>query len=384
MKSKNIGCTVNLSKNEIERYNRHLLLPGIGVAGQEKLVESRVLCIGSGGLGSPVLLYLAAAGVGRLGIMDFDVVDVSNLQRQIIFSTQSVGKSKVESASQKIHELNPQIKTDRIDYKLTKENALDLFSSYDVIVDCTDNFPARYLINDACELTGKPNVYGSIFRFEGQVSVFNYAGGPGYRDLFPEPPEQGLVPDCATAGVLGILPGLIGTIQATEVIKVILGIGNTLSGRLLLYDALKMTFREIKIPKDNSRQPVIELVDYSESCNSQAETMQSQEINPQYEISASSLANELQTNNVLLIDVREPMEWDICHIPGATLIPLGELDDRLNELDTQKQIIAYCRTGIRTLEALRILHEAGFSTAKHLHGGIYAWSDEVDPTVPKY
>ncbi|KAA3658287.1 MAG: molybdopterin-synthase adenylyltransferase MoeB [Calditrichaeota bacterium] len=375
---------MSLSKNEIERYNRHLLLPEIGIAGQQRLKEAKVLCVGSGGLGSPVLLYLAAAGVGRLGIMDFDVVDASNLQRQILFSTSAIGKSKVESASQKLHELNSHTKTDRLDFRLTAENATDVFPAYDVIVDCTDNFPTRYLINDACEMLGKPNVYGSIFRFEGQVSVFNYQNGPGYRDLYPEPPEHGLVPDCATAGVLGILPGLIGTIQATEVIKILLELGNTLAGRLLLYDALKMSFREIKIAKDKSRQPVTKLVDYSETCNAQTNFMQSQESNPSFEINATDLAKQLQVDDVFLIDVREPMEWDICHLPGATLIPLGELESRLDELDNEKKIVTYCRAGIRTIEALRILHTAGFTTAKHLRGGIHAWSDAVDPSVPKY
>ncbi|KAA3612078.1 MAG: molybdopterin-synthase adenylyltransferase MoeB [Calditrichaeota bacterium] len=375
---------MNLTKNEIERYSRQLVLPEFGIAGQEKLKAAKVLCVGTGGLGSSLLLYLAASGVGQLGIVDFDVVDASNLQRQIIHGTSSIGKSKVESAKDAIFEINPLVKTDIYDAPFTTGTALDLVKNYDVIVDCTDNFPTRYLINDACVLADKPFVYGSIFRFEGQASVFNYQDGPNYRDLYPTPPSPWLVPNCVVGGVLGILPGTIGLIQATETVKILIGKGETLSGRLLLYDAMNMRFRELKLKKNPAREPITELINYTEFCGTQSPGDTAVEIDPALEITATELAEKLKTEDITLIDIREPLEWEICHLPGSTLIPLSQLAEKTKEIDKAKKIVACCRSGVRSVEALHILHKAGFTDAVHLRGGVHAWCDEVDQTMPKY
>ncbi len=375
---------MKLNCEERERYSRHLLLPDIGFAGQKKLKSARILCVGTGGLGSPVLQYLAAAGVGHLGIIDFDVVDAANLHRQIIHRTSSVGKAKVESAAAAIKEINPNVKTELFPAPFTSANALALVNDYDLIIDCTDNFPTRYLVNDACEIAGKAYIYGSIFRFEGQASVFNYQQGPTYRDLYPEPPDPGLVPNCAVAGVLGILPGIIGLIQATEAIKLILGKGESLSGRLLLYDALKMRFRELKLKKNPARKPIIKFIDYDAFCGIKARQSAAETIDARFELTARQLAEKLKNSDLQLLDVREMGEWEIGHLQNALLIPLRELADRLDELDKKREIVVYCRTGIRSIEALTVLHAADFSNAKHLHGGLHAWSDEIDPNMPKY
>ena len=376
----------SLTNDEIQRYSRHLILEEVGMAGQEKLKGSAVLCVGTGGLGSPLLLYLAAAGVGRIGIIDFDVVDASNLQRQVIHGTATVGRKKVESAKERILDINPHIQVDLFDVALTSENALELFAPYDVIVDGTDNFPTRYLVNDACVLTGKPNVYGSIFKFEGQATVFNYQDGPNYRDLYPEPPPPGLVPSCAEGGVLGILPGVIGCIQATETIKILLGTGTTLSGRLLTYDALNMRFKEFKLRRDPEAKAITGLIDYQQFCGVPANDHEEQAAAERevIEITAPQLVERLKTNHLQLIDVREPHEWDICRIDGATLIPLGQIETRLSELDRGQEVIVYCKMGGRSKKAYNILRDQGFTELRNLTGGIRAWSEEVDPTVPTY
>ncbi len=383
---------IQLTKDDYERYSRHLILPEVGLEGQKRLKAASVLCVGTGGLGSPLLLYLAAAGIGRIGIVDFDVVDSSNLQRQVIHGTSWVGKPKIESAKNRIHEINPYCQVDLYETRLSSENALDIFRDYDVIVDGTDNFPTRYLVNDACVLLGKPNVYGSIFRFEGQASVFNYQDGPNYRDLYPEPPPPGLVPSCAEGGVLGILPGVIGVIQATETVKIILGVGQTLSGRLLLYNALNMTFRELKL-RPNPVRPVIEtLIDYEEFCGiPQAKAAEEQQKAAMQEITVTELKALLDkgADGYVLIDVRNPNEYEIARIPGATLIPLPEIENgdgvaKVKALLNGHKLIAHCKMGGRSAKALSILKEKAGIDGINVKGGITAWSREVDPTVPEY
>ncbi len=380
---------VELSNEEIARYSRHLIMPEVALDGQKKLKQARVLTIGAGGLGSPLALYLAAAGVGTLGVVDFDVVDESNLQRQIIHGTSDVGRPKMESARDRINDINPNVKVEAFEEALTSENALDIFRGFDVIVDGTDNFPTRYLVNDACVLLGKPNVYGSIFRFEGQASVFWAEEGPCYRCLYPEPPPPGLVPSCAEGGVLGILPGAIGIIQATETVKLILGIGEPLIGRLLLYDALGMRFREMKLRKApncpicGENPTVTELIDYQEFCGiPQAQAAEAQNEVP--EITVSELKAKLENGaSVNVLDVREPHEYEVANI-GARLIPLGELPERLIELDRGENFAVHCKTGGRSARAVKLLQDAGFQNVYNVKGGITAWSEEIDPSVPKY
>ncbi|MGB7070818.1 MAG: molybdopterin-synthase adenylyltransferase MoeB [Pyrinomonadaceae bacterium] len=378
-----------LNSDEYARYSRHLILPEVGLEGQRKLKAARVLMIGTGGLGSPLGLYLASAGIGTLGIVDFDVVDTSNLQRQIIHGTKDVGRSKIASAKDRLEDVNPNTKVEAFETRLTSENALELFKDFDVVVDGTDNFPTRYLVNDACVLTGKPNVYGSIFRFEGQASVFWAEKGPCYRCLYPEPPPPGLVPSCAEGGVLGVLPGIVGTIQANEVIKVILGAKGILLNRLLLFDAWKMVFRELKLRKDPNCQlcgvnPTIRsLVDYEAFCGlvQPAETAQDRD-----EITASELKRRFDLGeDIQLIDVREPFEYEIARIPTARLIPLGEVVNRICEIERDKITVVQCKGGVRSAKAIQYLQDAGYAGRLiNLKGGIGAWSDEVDPSVPKY
>ncbi|WP_017328387.1 molybdopterin-synthase adenylyltransferase MoeB [Synechococcus sp. PCC 7336] len=381
---------IELSRDEMERFSRHLILPEVGLEGQKRLKAASVLCIGSGGLGSPLLLYLAAAGIGRLGLVDFDVVDSSNLQRQIIHGTSWVGKPKIQSAKDRILEINPYCQVDLYETRLEASNALEIFSDYDIVVDGTDNFPTRYLVNDACVLTGKPNVYGSIYRFEGQATVFNYEGGPNYRDLYPEPPPPGLVPSCAEGGVLGILPGLIGVIQATETVKIVLGEGTTLNGRLLLYDSLNMKFRELKLRKNPETPPIAELIDYEQFCGiPQAAAAEEDTSNSIVEIDVAALKARIDSQkDFVLVDVRNPNEYDICNIEGATLIPLSDIEsgdgvERVRELTNGSELIVHCKSGMRSAKALRKLQEAGIS-GKNLKGGILAWGDAYDPTIPKY
>ena len=375
-----------LSHEEILRYSRHLILPEVGTEGQRRLKAARVALIGAGGLGSPASLYLAAAGVGTLGLVDFDMVDATNLQRQIVHGTAAVGTSKLDSAEARLNDLNPHVHIEAFDTRLTSENAFEVLRDFDVVLDGTDNFPTRYLVNDACVMLGKPNAYGSIFRFEGQASVFHAAVGPCYRCLYREPPPPGLVPSCAEGGVLGVLPGIIGSIQALETIKLILGKGSTLVGRLILFDALKFTFRELKLHKDpecpvcGEHPTVNELIDYEAFCG-----ISTAPVYEGPEVAAAGLARELEENSELaLIDVREPLEWEICHIDGATLISLGQLPGRLNELDGHREIVTYCHTGVRSMQALEILRAAGLSRVRSLAGGIDAWSTDVAPSVPRY
>ncbi len=376
-----------LSNREVERYSRHLIMPEVGMDGQLKLKAASVLCVGAGGLGSPVALYLAAAGVGRIGIVDFDVVDYSNLQRQIIHGTPDVGRPKLESARDRLNAVNPEVEVIPHAVALSSNNALDILAGYDVIVDGTDNFPTRYLVNDACVLLGKPNVYGSIFRFEGQASVFATADGPCYRCLYPEPPPPGLVPSCAEGGVLGILPGVIGTIQATEAVKLIIGVGEPLVNRFLIYDALRMRFRELKLRKDPEcpvcgEIPTIrELIDYEQFCGITPVAAPSEAGH-----GADATVEELKAridrqDDVFILDVREPQEFQICRIPGSTLIPLGELPTRLLELEGHDDMVVHCKSGVRSAKAVKLLRKAGFKRAKNLHGGILAW---IDPSLPKY
>ncbi len=378
-----------LSNEEIARYSRHLIMPEVGLEGQKKLKAASVLAIGTGGLGAPLGMYLAAAGVGRLGLVDFDVVDSSNLQRQIVHGTKDVGRRKVDSARQRLADINPHIEIETHDTRLTSENALALFKNYDIVVDGTDNFPTRYLVNDACVLTGKPNVYGSIFRFEGQASVFWAARGACYRCLYPEPPPPGLVPSCAEGGVLGVLPGIVGSIQANETIKLILGAEDTLVNRLLMFDAWHMKFREFKLRKDPKcpvcgENPTIkELIDYEQFCGVAASQTAAPELS---EITASELKRRLDHGDDLqVIDVREPNEYEIARLPGTKLIPLGQVVNRINEIDPARETVVHCKGGVRSAKAIRSLQEAGF-TGKliNLKGGITAWSDEVDPAVAKY
>jgi len=382
---------IRLSNEEYERFSRHLILPEIGLEGQKRLKAASVLCIGTGGLGSPLLLYLAAAGIGRIGIVDFDIVDKSNLQRQVIHGTSWVGKPKIESAKNRILEINPHCQVDLYETRLSSDNALDIIAPYDVVVDGTDNFPTRYLVNDACVLLNKPNVYGSIFRFEGQATVFNYEDGPNYRDLYPEPPPPGMVPSCAEGGVLGILPGLIGVIQATETVKIITGKGRTLSGRLLLYNSLDMTFRELKL-RPNPVRPVIEkLIDYEQFCGiPQAREAEAQEQASVPEMTVIELKQLMDTkaNEVLLLDVRNPHEYEIAQIPKAVLVPLSEIEsgegiDKVRSLLNGHQLVVHCRSGVRSAKALGLLKEQGI-TGTNVKGGILAWSEEVDPSVPQY
>ena len=377
-----------LSNEEVQRYSRHLIMPEVGMDGQRKLKAARVLCIGAGGLGSPATMYLAAAGVGQLGIVDFDVVDYSNLQRQILHGTPDVGRPKLQSAKDRLHAINPGVHVETYETALSSQNALRLFESYDVIVDGTDNFPTRYLVNDACVLLGKPNAYGSIFRFEGQASVFAMQDGPCYRCLYTEPPPPGLVPSCAEGGVLGVLPGIIGTIQATEAIKILIGIGEPLVGRFLIFDALRMRFRELKLRRDpdcpvcGDRPTVRELIDYEQFCGV---TAVPQTGAPLEETSVEGLKTRLDSeDDLLLLDVREPQEYQICAIPGSTLIPLGELPGRLAELEGRRNIVVHCKSGVRSAKAVKLLREAGFSDTVNLKGGILAWIDRVDPSLPKY
>jgi adenylyltransferase/sulfurtransferase len=377
-----------LSNEEILRYSRHLIMPEVGMEGQLKLKAARVLCIGAGGLGSPLALYLGAAGVGTLGIVDFDVVDYTNLQRQIIHSTADVGRKKLDSAADKLKAINPFVNVRKIETRLSSENALELFRDFDIIADGTDNFPTRYLVNDASVITGKPNVYGSIFRFEGQASVFATREGPCYRCLYPEPPPPGLVPSCAEGGVLGILPGLVGVIQATEVVKLILGKGDPLIGRLLLVDALGMKFRELKLRKNPEcpvcgKNPTItKLVDYEEFCGIRGEE-QAVETSTS-DIQVEELKRRLDKgDDIFVLDVREPHEYQICNI-GGYLIPLGDLPKRVSELDSSREIVAHCRSGARSAKAVDFLRQAGFKKVHNLAGGILAWADRVDPKMPKY
>jgi len=379
----------SLSQDEISRYSRHLIIPEIGMEGQLKLKSGKVLVIGAGGLGSPLSLYLAAAGVGTIGLVDFDKVELTNLQRQILHSTDSLGRSKLDSARERLLALNPEVKIEAYDTRLTSENALDILRKYDIVVDGTDNFPTRYLVNDACVLLGKPNVYGSIFRFEGQASVFGIPEGPCYRCLYPEPPPPGLAPSCAEGGVLGVLPGIIGVIQATEAVKLLLGIGEPLVGRLLLYDALRMEFRELKLRKDPAcpvcgpNRTIQGLIDYEQFCG--VVSRQDAAFPDCGEIEPLELKELLDRRlPVLLLDVREPNECQICRISGATLIPLGQLLSRADELSAAEDIVVYCRSGVRSRRAVELLKSKGFPRVRNLRGGILAWTDQVDPSMPRY
>jgi adenylyltransferase/sulfurtransferase len=382
---------VSLSKDEILRYSRHLIMPEVGMEGQLKLKQAKVLLVGTGGLGAPLGLYLAAAGVGRIGLVDFDVVDFTNLQRQVIHGTKDVGKKKLDSAIESMSDINPFVQLDRHEVALTSENALQIMTDYDIVVDGTDNFPTRYLVNDACVLLNKPNVYGSIFRFEGQATVFAYEGGPCYRCLYPEPPPPGLVPSCAEGGVLGILPGVIGLIQATETVKLILGIGQTLVGRLMLYDALGMKFRELKLrrnpecPVCGDHRTITELIDYQEFCGMPQHEAPPEPVAATGDIEPTEVKAKLDRGDKFtLVDVREPHEFQICRIPGSVLIPLGELQKRLAELDPNAEIVAHCKSGARSAKAVDFLKQSGYKKVRNMKGGILAWSDKVDPTVPKY
>ena len=381
----------SLSHEEILRYSRHLLIPEVGLEGQRKLLAASVLVIGTGGLGSPVALYLAAAGVGHIGLVDYDVVDYSNLQRQVIHGMSSLDELKVISARRRMLDINPDIQVDVYNEPFTSENAMRIAEPYDIIIDGTDNFPTRYLTNDLCVLTGKPNVYGSIFRFEGQVSVFYAKEGPCYRCLFPEPPPPGLVPSCAEGGVLGVLPGTIGTLQATEALKLILGIGQPLIGKLMLYNALDMSFDFVKLRKNPNckvcgpNPEVTGLIDYEAFCGMPSHDHEEGTVGGGWDISASELAERLKEDNHLrLIDVREPHELEISWLDGATLIPLGQLAGRMSELDSAEDIVLFCKSGTRSARALELLASAGFRKMKNLKGGINAWAREVDPSLPIY
>ena len=396
------GSGASLSAAELARYSRHILIPDVGRAGQERLKAGSALLIGAGGLGSPLALYLAAAGVGRIGIVEFDKIDETNLQRQILYGTSQVGQSKLQRAQERLADLNPAITIEPFEEPLTSANALELFARYDVVADGTDNFPTRYLVNDACVLTGKPNVYGSIFRFEGQISVFNYQGGPCYRCLYSEPPPPGLVPSCAEGGVLGVLPGVVGALQANEVIKALLGLGEVAAGRLVIYDALKLSFRQLKLRRNpqcvvcGERPTVTELIDYEQFCGVPA--LNGSSGGPSAaapgadgagggirEIDVHELQERLARGaGVLLIDVREPWEAEINHIEGADLIPLGELPDRLAELDPQASYVVHCKMGGRSANAVAQMQQAGFRDVVNLEGGISAWVDEIDPDQQSY
>ncbi|MEX1127555.1 MAG: molybdopterin-synthase adenylyltransferase MoeB [Vicinamibacterales bacterium] len=382
-----------MTPGDYERYSRHLILPEVGVDGQRRLKAARVLCVGAGGLGSPAALYLAAAGVGTIGLIDFDAVEASNLQRQIIHSTEDIGRSKLVSAKNRLTSLNPDLQVESFETRLTSANALEIFRGYDVVLDGTDNFATRYLVNDACVLLGIPNAYGSIFRFEGQASVFAAQDGPCYRCLYPEPPPPGLVPSCAEGGVLGVLPGVIGTIQATETIKLILGGGRPLIGRLLLYDAWNMGFRELKLRRDpacpacGDHPTIRELIDYEQFCGV-APAVSAPAADTAHEVSVEQLKATLDTGGpVYVLDVREPNEFQICRIPGSVLIPLAQLPNRLSELPgpgDERELIVHCKMGGRSAKAVKLLQEQGFTRARNLTGGILAWIDRIDPRQPKY
>ena len=383
--------TVELSNEEILRYSRHLLIPDVGLEGQRKLKAASVLVVGTGGLGSPVAMYLAAAGIGHIGLVDFDVVDESNLQRQVIHGTSRIGDLKVDSARDRVLDINPEIDVTTYNVPFTSENAIQIAKDYDVLIDGTDNFPTRYLVNDVCVLTGKPNVYGSIFRFEGQLSVFDARRGPCYRCLFPEPPPAGLVPSCAEGGVLGVLPGTIGTLQATEALKLILGIGQPLIGKLMIYDALDMRFDFVNLFKNPNckicgpNPEVTHLIDYEEFCGVPGRDHDEGSAGMDWDIEAVELAERLKRGDPIhLIDVREPHELQISHLPNADLIPLGQLAGRLSELDSAEEIVLFCKVGSRSVRALELLYSAGFRKVKNLRGGINAWARKVDPSMPVY
>ncbi len=385
-------ASVEFSNDEIARYSRHLIMPEVTLEGQKRLKAAKVLCIGTGGLGSPIALYLAAAGVGTLGLVDFDVVDYSNLQRQILHGTKDVGRKKLNSARDRIKEVNPNVQVVLHDALFNASNALEIVEPYDIVIDGTDNFPTRYLSNDVCVFLKKPNVYGSIFRFDGQCTVFApHLGGPCYRCLYPEPPPPGMVPSCAEGGVLGVLPGVIGVMQAIEAIKLIVGIGEPLIGRLVHFDALKMKFREFKVRKDPkcpvcSENPTItELIDYEQFCGIPQAKAEEDAEPPVPEISVEDLKARLDRGDkFVLLDVREKFEWDVARIPGARLIPLGDLASRMSELDSADEIVIHCKSGVRSAKAVRDLQKAGFSKLSNVEGGILAWSDRVDPSVPRY
>jgi len=382
---------MQLDNDEIRRYSRHLILPEVGMAGQKKIKAASVLCIGAGGLGSPIAMYLAAAGVGKLGLLDFDTVDFSNLQRQIIHGTEDVGRPKIQSALETIRSINPNCEVVTYNTRINSENALDIIRPYDIVVDGTDNFPTRYLTNDACVLLKKPNVYGSIFRFEGQASVFApHLGGPCYRCLYPEPPPPGMVPSCAEGGVLGVLPGIVGCIQATEILKLIIGKGTSLVGRLMLFNALDMKFREVKLRRDPQcpicgDQPTIkELIDYEMFCGITPEPAQPAQHPDEVTVQDMKRALDDPKLGVKVIDVREPDEYEIAHIQGVPQVPLSQLGQRFTELDPNHQYYIHCKSGVRSMKALLFLREQGFKYLKNVKGGIAAWSDEVDHSVPKY
>ncbi|MFN4258422.1 MAG: molybdopterin-synthase adenylyltransferase MoeB [Gemmataceae bacterium] len=383
---------VSLSSEEIARYSRHLIMPEVGMAGQKRLKAASVLLIGAGGLGSPLALYLAAAGIGRIGLVDFDVVDFSNLQRQVLHGTPDVGRPKLHSARDRLQAINPAVRLDLYETPIKRDNAFDLIRPYDMVIDGTDNFPTRYLVNDACVLLNKPNVYGSIFRFDGQASVFHPPHGPCYRCLYPEPPPPGEVPSCAEGGVLGILPGLIGVVQATEAVKLILGVGQPLLGRLLLYDALAMKFQEFKVRRNPQcplcgDQPTIkELIDYEQFCGIRGQEAPAPvAAEPTWETTVEELKARLdRREQVFILDVRNPEEYQICRIAGSTLIPLPELPQRFAELDRDREIIVHCKSGMRSLKAVQFLRGQGFTHLKNLQGGILAWADKIDPAMPKY
>ncbi len=377
-----------LTPAEIKRYSRHLILPDVGMAGQLKLKQSSALVVGAGGLGNPLLQYLGAAGVGRIGIVDFDTIDVTNLQRQVMYGTKDVGRKKLEVAKERVQAINPNVDVQTYDERLTSENALAVLKDYDVVVDGTDNFPTRYLVNDAAVLLGKPNVYGSIFRFEGQASVFWAAKGPCYRCLYAEPPPPGLVPSCAEGGVLGVLPGIVGSIQAIETIKVLLGKGDTLVGRLLVFDALKMKFRELKLRKNpdcpicGTHPTVTELIDYEEFCGLNAP---GEQVSEEFRITPEELKAKLDNGgSVVLLDVREPMEYEISRLKGSVLMPVAQVPGRVSELSTADEIVVYCKSGVRSARITNFLRELGFRKVKNLEGGIDAWADAIDPEMPRY
>ncbi len=377
-----------LTPAEIKRYSRHLILPEVGMAGQLKLKQSSALVVGAGGLGNPLLQYLGAAGVGRIGIVDFDTIDPTNLQRQVMFTTKDVGRKKLEVAKERVQAINPNVDVQTFDTRLTSENALDVLKDYDVVIDGTDNFPTRYLVNDAAVLLGKPNVYGSIFRFEGQSSVFWASKGPCYRCLYAEPPPPGLVPSCAEGGVLGVLPGIVGSIQAIETLKVLLGKGDTLVGRLLVFDAMKMKFRELKLRKNpdcpicGTHPTIKELIDYEEFCGLNAP---GERVSEEFLITPDELKGKIDHGaNVVLLDVREPMEWEIAHLDGAVLMPVAQVPNRVNELSTADEIVVYCKSGVRSGRVTNFLRELGFRKVKNLAGGIDEWADRVDPEMPRY
>lgn len=382
---------IELTPPEVARYSRHLIMPEVGMEGQKKLKAASVLLIGAGGLGSPLGLYLAAAGVGRIGLVDFDVVDFSNLQRQVLHGTPDVGRPKLQSAREKLQSINPEVKLDLYETRLSSTNALEIFKPYDLVIDGTDNFPTRYLVNDACVLLGKPNVYGSIFRFDGQASVFAPPRGPCYRCLYPEPPPPGEVPSCAEGGVLGILPGLVGCIQATEAVKLILGTGAPLIGRLLLYDALQMSFQEFRIRR-NPRCPMCgdnptikALIDYDQFCGVRGQEAPAPAADKSAEITVEELHRRLQKGDkVFILDVRNPEEYQICKIAGSTLLPLPALPQRHGELDKNHEMVVHCKSGMRSAKAIQFLKQQGFTNLKNLKGGILAWADKIDKAMPKY